>query len=231
VKRAALSLFVLALVAPVTARADSYEWSGRSGRFTVHVWLDGFNEGAGEGGWDEADARDFAGWARRFNDVIPPGARVTMTRAVTDDDGTTLSIRDRGRTTTTLLRGDRDVAVSARAAFFAPALAIVARHFRARVPPVRAIRLYTLQVFASRSPARARAFAASLEARGVAARGAFFSQKCHPCTIPETRVRDSPRDGLHRVVLGVYDRAESAHAARAHLARDFHVASWVAELR
>jgi hypothetical protein len=173
----------LLLLTAHPACADSYSWGGRSGRLEVSVWLSGFNEGAGEGGWDEDSARDFASWAARFTSIVPRGARVVLRREISDD-GTVVELRSArsGRRRLAVLPGDFD---------FARALRLVARWLGKPVPPTRASPpLFTIQVLASRSQARAAAYARSLDDREVDPLDPFFVQACHPCLIPQARVDD-----------------------------------------
>jgi hypothetical protein len=217
--QAAALLALASLATP--ARADAYAWGGSSGRFEVHVTVPGFNEGAGVGGWDEGSARDFAGWARRFNAVIPRGASVSLERDAGDDD-TTLTIRRRGRVSVSRLPGGPDLDA---------ALALVARRFGARLPGRPApVRIYTLQVFASVSEASAQRFARLLEERGVAAEGSFFYQACLPCTTHEVHVLDAGAGGIHRVVTGVFDRYATARRSLDELRRRFGLRGFVREI-
>jgi hypothetical protein len=214
-------LVPLALTAVTPARADAVTWGGSSGRFRVSVTSSGFNEGAGEGGWSESGARDFAMWAARFNALLPIGSEVTMERDVNDDD-TTLTMRRGARTFISHMRGGPD---------FDAALALVARWCGRRVPPTRpSPTLYTVQVFAGRSKINADAFAQRLEERGVTADDSFFEEACLPCSIPATRVLEARQGGLYRVILGVYDRRDAATRARVRLRRELGVAGWVTAL-
>ncbi|MGH7281274.1 MAG: SPOR domain-containing protein [Polyangiaceae bacterium] len=206
--------FALSFVA-ASARADSYSWEATSGRFHVSVFISGFNEGAGEGGWDERSARDLASFTRRFNAIIPPGATVDIERDV-NDDRTTLTIRNRGATRAITMPGGPDLDA---------ALALVAEHFHVAIPPAAKGALFTVQLSASRSEDRAEAFASDLDARGVVAEGSFYDEACHPCSIPGTRVLDRSPDGLVRVISGVFDEPRSAEHAAAALRRA-GIAAW-----
>lgn len=211
-----LSLIAFFVAAP--ARADSYSWDLRSGRFEVHVFLSGFNEGAGEGGWSATRARELAAWGARFNAIVPSGARVTLARGIGDRD-TTLTIQGARASVVTMPDGpDLDAA-----------LVLVARHFGASVPRPAPAALYTLQVFAG-SRAGADAFASGLESRGAVAEGSFYDEACHPCLVHPARVLAPSRDRFWRVILGVYDRRAEAERARAKLAAVHHVVAWVAVL-
>jgi hypothetical protein len=204
-----LLLPALLLLTSRPARADSYSWAGKSGRLEVSVWLSGFNEGAGEGGWDEDSARDFASWAARFTSIVSRGARVILRHEIADD-GTVVELRS-------ARSGRRRVAVLAGEFDFARALRVVARWVGKPVPPAGASPpLFTIQVLAARSEARADAYARSLDDRGVEPPDPFFDQACHPCLIPSARV-DPGADGYHRVTLGVYDRRDAARRAAAKL--------------
>lgn len=201
------------------ARADAYAWSVSSGRWTASVMLTGFNEGAGEGGWDESSAGEQAAWAKRFNAVIPPRDRVDIVYDDASDQDTTLTIHD-GRTT--------EVVTMEGAPDFDVAISIVAAYFHAAVPQASPVTLYTVQVMAARSRDRAESYSQSLDARGIAAEGSFYDEKCLPCSIPRTRIEEGA-DGFHRVISGVFDRESRADEAAATLRRA-GVAAWARPL-
>ncbi|HEY8088573.1 MAG TPA: SPOR domain-containing protein, partial [Polyangiaceae bacterium] len=141
--------------------------------------------------------------------IVPRGARVVLRREISDD-GTVVELRSArsGRRRLAVLPGDFD---------FARALRLVARWLGKPVPPTRASPpLFTIQVLASRSQARAAAYARSLDDREVDPLDPFFVQACHPCLIPQARVDDGA-DGSHRVILGVYDRRVAARRAAVKL--------------
>jgi len=216
--RSAAALVPMLLFFAPGARADAHEWHVRTTRFEVEVTIGGFDEGAGEGGWDAGSAREMAAWARRFEAIVPRGARVAMRRDAWDDE-TTLTIHDGARTHSTIMPGGPD---------FELAIAIVARHFGAHVPPpARGAPVYTLQVMASRSRTYAEDFARALDARGVVAPDSFYDAACLPCSVPVAHVLEPGRDAFHRVVVGVYDRPARARRALAALEREFHVRGWV----
>jgi hypothetical protein len=184
----------------------------------VHVVRSGFNEGAGEGGWDEESARSFAVAARRFERILPKNASVTLSLDVNDDD-TALALRIGNKRETATLAGPVD---------FDQALGWVARRFAIqRIPAVKQVPLYTLQLFASRSRSAAARAAASFELRGARAENQFFYQACLPCAIPETRVLGPSRDGLYRVVAGIYDRRAVARYELGALRRKWKLAGFV----
>jgi hypothetical protein len=218
-----VAVFLASTGIPRGAHADAYSWGGSSGRFAVSVFRAGFNEGFGEGGWDADSARDFASWAARFNAVVPRGAFVTMERGV-DDDGTRLSIHRLGRVQIVRMTDGPDLDA---------ALPIVARAFGLRPPGPRGSappRLFTVQIFASGSEARATRFAAALDERGVVSEGSFFHEECHPCFVHDSHVLEARRDGLHRVVIGVFDRRAPATRWRWRLRRTWKVDGFVREL-
>ena len=217
--RFALTLVPLLLLVAPRAQADAHAWHARAERFEVDVTIGGFDEGAGEGGWDAESAREMAAWARRFEAIVPRGARVTMRRDAWDDE-TALTIHDGARTRSTRMSGGPD---------FDSAIAIVARHFGVQVPPTArgATPIYTLQVMASRSRTYAEDFARALDARGVVARDTFYDAACMPCSVPVAHVLEPGRDAFHRVVVGVYDRPARARRALAALEREFRVRGWV----
>jgi hypothetical protein len=218
-----LASVVVALVVSTTsvAKADSYSFEGSSGRFDASVWLSGFNEGAGEGGWSYGDALAFAITAARFNAIIPKGSFVSMHRDAGDDE-TTLTIRSSTPESVTMPDGpDYD-----------EALAVVARHFNAGVPPVSGPtpKLFTIQLSASHFEANATRFARSLDDRGVSADGSFYSEACHPCSIPEAHVLDKGKDGFFRVVMGIFDQRDVAERSRQSLERKFGIKGFVREM-
>jgi len=218
---ACLALTLASAAASSTARADFYSWGGRSGRLEVSVWLYGFNEGAGAGGWDEDSARDFATWAARFGAIVPSDGSVAMIRDISDDD-TRLLLRHGRRVHVVTMPGGPD---------FAAALPIVAGEYGAAVPrPGAPARLFTVQVLAARSEQGANGFARALDERGVRPEGSFFHQECHPCFGHEAHVLDAGPDGLHRVVLGVFDRRGAAKRASAGLRRSWGLDGFVREL-
>lgn len=198
------------------ARADAYAWELASGRLYVSVLVPGFNDGAGEGGWNEDSAREDAASAKRFNAVIPAGARVAVAYDGASDDVTTLTIRDAAGAEVVTMEGQPDLDV---------ALAIVAAHFHASVPATSPATLYTVQLLAVRSSDRAESFSQSLDARGVAAEGSFYEEQCLPCITPQTRVIDPDARGFYRVISGVFDEPAKAEEAAAKLRRA-HVAAW-----
>ena len=217
---ALLSLLAVTSI-QTAARADAYSWGGSSGRFEVSVTLPGFNEGAGALGWEEAHARELARWAKRFNAVIPHGASVVMSQSP-DEDGTTLTMREAGRVEVVVMPDGPD---------FDEALPIVAAHFRARVPDSAApAKLYTIQLFSSRSESSAHRFAAALDARGVTAAGSFFHEACLPCSVPEAHVLPRGEGGFSRVATGIFDRYSVAKRSLAKLRRDFGLEGFVREL-
>lgn len=218
---AATWLVLALLVDASSALADSYSYGGRGRRFELEVFLLGFNEGAGEGGWDEDSARQFAGWASRFDAVIPRGAFVSMVKDVSDSD-TTLTIRVGKRDERQQLPGEPDLAA---------ALAIVARRFRAAVPVARSAKLYTLQLFASRSRVSALRFVEHIEAQGVIAERQVYHAACHPCSIPQSRLLEPTKDGMFRVVTGVYAERRLAERGLAGIARRWKLRGFVRELR
>jgi hypothetical protein len=215
-----LVLFLASTAGP--ARADARSWGGESGRFQVSVLRLGFDDGAGGDGWEEASARDFAGWALRFNSVIPRDASVSLERGFDDDDASLLTLRRGGRADLVRMPGGPD---------FEAALAIVARHFGVRVPrPPTTAKLYSIQLLASASEAGAASFATGLETRGVAAEGSFFHDGCLPCSVPEVHVRGPGADGVYRVVTGIFDRYSAARRAVGELRRRFGIEGFVREL-
>jgi hypothetical protein len=220
---ALLALLAVGSIA-TAARADSYAWGGSSGRFEVSVHVLGFNDGAGTGGWDERHARSFAGWARRFNAVIPRGASVSM-RESPDEDGTALTMRHAGRVEGVVMSDRPDIDD------FDEALTLVAAHFGAPVPgPAAPAKLYTIQLFSSRSESSANRFAAEIDARGVTASDSFFHEACLPCRVPEAHVLPRSEGGLSRVVTGIFDRYSVARRSLAKLRRDFGLEGFVREL-
>jgi hypothetical protein len=218
---AAFAIATLAsFLAAQTARADAYSWGGASGSFRVDVFVSGFNEGAGAGGWSESSARDFAAWAARFNAILPAGMSVSMSRDVSDDE-TTLTIKTKRRTEVISQPGGPD---------FDAALSIVARRVGVRVPPPPvAPSLFTLQVFAARSRERATKLASVLDERGVEPTEQVFYEQCHPCFAHPARVLDGG-DGFYRVIVGVYDRLTTARRALARLERDWKLSGFVRKL-
>jgi hypothetical protein len=213
--------FIAVTSIQTAARADAYSWGGSSGRFEVGVTLLGFNEGAGELGWEEPHAREFAEWAKLFNAVIPRGASVAMSQSP-DEDGTTLTMRQAGRVEIVVMLDGPD---------FDEALPIVAAHFGAKVPDSAApAKLYTIQLFSSRSESSASRFSAELDARGVTAAGSFFYEACLPCSVPQTHVLQRGADGLSRVVTGIFDRYSVARRSLGKLRRDFGLEGFVREL-
>jgi hypothetical protein len=203
------------------ARADSYTFGGESRRAKLDIFLLGFNEGAGEGGWDERSARDFATWAKRVDTLLPKGAAVSLIRTV-DDDATTLTIREGFRTSTFEVAGAPD---------YDEALGLVAGHFKtASVTPVSPAKLYTLQLLATRSSERADRFVRALDERGVSAGGSFYFEACLPCAIPEGHVLGPDPDGLYRVVTGIFDRFSTARRSLAKLHRRWRLEAFVREL-
>jgi hypothetical protein len=193
-----------ALFVSSTANADSYSYGGEGERFRLGIWLIGFNEGAGSEGWSVESAREFAEWAARFDAIIPRGASVSLERDV-NDTKTQLLIR---------VGKQSERHEIAEEPGFAEALRIVARRFHAKPPPARPTRIYTLQLFASKSEASARRFAESLETRQVRVEGPqFYHEACHPCSIPESKVLEG--GGMYRVVTGVFaDRPRASRALR-----------------
>lgn len=190
--------------------ADAYAFGGVSGRVRVEVTLLGFQEGAGVGGWDVVNARALARFARRVDRLLPKGAAVSIERDV-DDDATTLILALPTRTERFLLDGapgyDEAASVLARA-LGAP------ERRSAPTPP-----LFTVQVLASSDEGRASSFARALDGRGITAETSFFFEACRPCSVPEAHVTERGSDGLFRVVIGIFDRRESAGDLARELAR------------
>jgi hypothetical protein len=217
----ALLLLLALALAGGPAWADAYAWGAESGRFRVEVVHLGFDDGAGAAGWEEKPARELAAWARRFNAVIPEGASVSIERGV-DDDASLLTFQRGGRSDRIRMIGGPD---------FDAALSIAARHFGQPVPaPVPHVELYTLQLFASRSEARAARFASGAEARGVRAKGSFYHEACMPCSVPEVHVLGPDAGGISRVVTGIFDRYSEAHRALGELRRRFGGPAFVRRL-
>jgi hypothetical protein len=213
---------VLALVlGSSSALADSYSYGGAGRRFELEVFLLGFHEGAGAGGWDEDSAREFAVWASRFDAVIPKGAFVSLVKDVGDSD-TTLTIRVGRRVETRELAGEPDLDA---------ALTLVARRFRVAVPVARPAKLYTLQLFASRSQPNALRFVERIEAQGVTAERQVYHAACHPCWIRQSRLLEPTKDGMHRVVTGVYAERWAAERGLRGIARRWKLRGFVRELR
>lgn len=219
----AAALFALALgLGSTAARADAYSWGGSSGRFDVEVTALGFNEGAGEGGWSEESAREFAGWAWRFNAIIPRGSSVSVRRDPAED-GTKLTLRRGSGSTVVTIPGDFDLDV---------ALKIAARSFGVRrAPKLRApAKLFTIQLLASRTEAGASRFSGAMDELGVKARGSFFHEACHPCSIPGTRVLEPGPDRRYRVITGVFTNQREAGRSLAALHRAWKIDGFVREL-
>lgn len=213
-------IVVVALSLPGSARADAHSYGGSGRRFRLSVMVIGFDEGAGAGGWDEESARELAGWAVRFDAVIPKGAFVEIEKDVNDDD-TKLTLRVNGRSEVRHFPGEPQLDV---------ALRWVARRFRRPVPPARRARLFTLQLFASRSKANALRFAEGLDARGVRASHVVYYAACHPCSVPEARVLETANPKVHRVIVGVFGERHAARIALAELRQRWHVTGFVREL-
>lgn len=214
-----LVLVACVLCVARTASADAYSYGGSGQRFRLSVMKLGFNEGAGIGGWDEDSAREFAGWAARFDAVIPKGAFVELVKDLEDDD-TVLKLRMKGRTELQRFPGDPELDA---------ALRWVAQRFHRPVPKARRARLFTLQVFASRSERGAARFVEQLDSRGIHASRAVYHAACHPCSIPEARVLTTPNAKVHRVILGVFADRHTARLALLELER-FRVRGFVREL-
>jgi len=212
--------FLGVCVVATHAQADSYSFGGESGRIRVEVLRLGFNEGAGIGGWSVESARDFVGFARQLERVVPRDTRVRVAENL-DETGVVIALVRRGRTSrlkNQLTHVDYDEIVT-----------LLSDHFDVESRPVRrSVALFTIQVFASRSLARAERFAATLDASGVRPARQVFHEACHPCSIPEARVLESPH--VSRVVVGVYDRRATAERARAELARKAKLAGFVRPL-
>ncbi len=217
------ALLALALgLGSATARADAYTWGGSSGRFDVEVTVLGFNEGMGEGGWDEGSAREFAAWARRFNAIIPRGSSVSVRRD-TLDDATKLTIRRGHEATEIRIPGGVDLDL---------ALKIAARSFGVRrAPKLRApARLFTIQLFASRTEAGAARFSGDMNELGVEADASFYHEACLPCSIPTTRTLGPGPDRRYRVITGVFDSPRAARRSLVALRRAWKVGGFVREL-
>ena len=217
------ALLALALgLGSATARADAYTWGGSSGRFDVEVSVLGFNDGRGAGGWDEGSARDFAAWARRFNAIIPHGGSVSVLRDASDD-ATKLTIRRGHEATVVMIPGDVDLEI---------ALKIASRSFGVRrAPRLRAAaKLFTLQLFASRTAAGAARFSGEMNERGVAAGGSFFHEACLPCSVPAARVLGPGVDRRYRVITGIFDSPLAARRSLGALQRTWKVEGFVREL-
>jgi hypothetical protein len=203
------------------ARADSTMFGGESRRVKLDIFLLGFNEGAGAGGWDEASARELATWAKRVDTLLPRGASVSLIRTI-DDDDTTLTIHEGAR---------RSVFKVAGAPDYDEALDVVARHFKAAsIALVSPAKLYTLQLFATYSQERANRFARALDERDVSADGSFYFEACLPCTIPQAHVLGPDASGRYRVVTGIFDRFSAARRSLTKLQGRWKLEAFVREL-
>jgi hypothetical protein len=217
----ALLALALGLVS-APARADAYAWGGSLGRFDVEVTVLGFNEGAGEGGWEESSAREFAGWARRFNAIIPRGSSVSVRRDPAQD-GTRLTLRRGTELVEIEIPGDFDLEI---------ALKIAARSFGVRrAPKLRAVaRLFTIQLFASRTEAGAGRVSEAVSERGVEVEGSFFHEECLPCFTHAARVLGPGPDRRYRVIAGIFASQRAARRSLATLRRAWKVEGFVREL-
>lgn len=203
------------------ARADSYTFGGESRRVKLDIFLLGFNDGAGVGGWNEASARELATWAKRVDTLLPKGAAVSLIRTI-DDDDTALTIREGPKISIFKVAGAPD---------YDEMLRLVARHFKATsIASVRPAKLYTLQLFGTYSQERANRFARALDERGVSADGSFYFEACLPCTIPEAHVVGPNAAGLYRVVTGIFDRFSTARRSLTKLHRRWKLEAFVREL-
>jgi hypothetical protein len=229
---AGLSLLVAAL-APGAARADSHGWWGRLGPVGVHVWRIGFAEGAGEGGWSETEAREFAAWAAQLRASLPAGVGVEIAESPELDDAVRLTLlRCRagdGRCERPLarqvLRAARlGGAVELDARFATRVLGAVGSALGRKLTlrPASPPRLYTIQLLAARSEARARDAASRIDRAYVHGADYVFDANCGPCSAPpESRSEDGEAAGaaIHRVFVGNYESPRLARADLAALAR------------
>jgi hypothetical protein len=203
------------------ARADSYMFGGESRRVKLDIFLLGFNDGAGAGGWDDAAARELATWAKRVDTLLPKGAAVSLIRTI-DDDDTTLTIHEGPKSSVFKVSGAPD---------YAEALGLVAGHFKATtIASVSPAKLYTLQLFATYSQERANRFARALDERDVSADGSFYFEACLPCAIPQAHVLEPNAAGLYRVVTGIFDRFSAARRSLTKLHRRWKLSAFVREL-
>jgi hypothetical protein len=205
------------------ARADAYAWGGESVRLKVSAMVPGFNEGAGEGGYDEDSARAFASWAARFDAVVPRDSSVSIDYDGANDDDSTITIRRPGAVDVVLMAGQPDLE---------GALRVVARSFGAAPPPAPgpSPRLFTIQLLGTHSEDGASRFSDGLTEREVTAEGSFFYEVCLPCRVADSRVLDAGSDGVYRVVIGVFDDRARAEGAARKLRRTSGLRGFVREI-